>query len=106
MEVNDDEDEQQMAWTMIQMLEHGEYSYDDVTGEPLTVRALSSELNAEAALAKRCEIEQAEIGPLVHHLEQEGLLERLDASGAAEEVYASLLDVLSARGIPERECTT
>ena len=36
-----------------------------MTGEPLTVRALSSELNAEAALAKRCEIEQAELMAVV-----------------------------------------
>ena len=72
---------------------------DDLTGEPLVPRFISSEMSAEAALARRCEIEAAEIGPLVGDLEQEGLVARLDAGQPPEAVHAALLGALRARGI-------
>jgi len=64
---------------------------DDITKQPLIYRALSSELSPEAALTKRCQLESSEIDPLIAYLESEGLLTHIDATGSAEQVYASIL---------------
>lgn len=73
---------------------------DDITGEPLVKRADDN----EQTLRKRLETYHQQTAPVVEYYRQQGIWNRLDASGSPDTVWKDLLAIVNSTSYekPER----